>query len=164
MAGVMLVVMGVARLGNLIQYIPYPVTTGFTTGIATVIATLQIKDVLGLRPARCPNTSSRSSARSGTRAATAHVSELAVAAVTFALAASCLPRVTRKVPAPLIAIAGVAAAASRSLAPLLPAFDVATIGTRFHTIVDGVDVAGIPSRAARRPRCRGATTPLDVTA
>src|SRR6476646_8877432 len=48
MAGVMLVGMGVARLGRLIQFIPYPVTTGFTTGIAMVIATLQIKDVLGL--------------------------------------------------------------------------------------------------------------------
>src|SRR5262245_63872707 len=34
MAGFLLVAMGVARLGNLIEYIPYPVTTGFTTGIA----------------------------------------------------------------------------------------------------------------------------------
>src|SRR6185503_8916210 len=48
MAGVMLVGMGLARLGRLIQFIPHPVTTGFTTGIAVVIATLQIKDFLGL--------------------------------------------------------------------------------------------------------------------
>ena len=37
MAGVLLVLMGVARLGKLIQFIPHPVTTGFTTGIATVL-------------------------------------------------------------------------------------------------------------------------------
>ena len=54
MAGVLLVAMGVARLGNLIQFIPHPVTTGFTTGIATVIATLQIKDVFGLQTGPLP--------------------------------------------------------------------------------------------------------------
>ena len=54
MAGVLLVAMGVARLGNLIEYIPYPVTTGFTTGIATVIAALQIKDALGLQTGPLP--------------------------------------------------------------------------------------------------------------
>src|SRR5688572_20829432 len=42
MAGVMLVAMGLVRLGRLMQFIPHPVTTGFTTGIATVIATLQL--------------------------------------------------------------------------------------------------------------------------
>ncbi|MSP24340.1 MAG: hypothetical protein EXR75_04090 [Myxococcales bacterium] len=40
--------MGLLRRGRLIQFIPHPVTTGFTTGIATVIATLQLKDLLGL--------------------------------------------------------------------------------------------------------------------
>src|SRR5689334_18354474 len=44
MAGLMLVGMGAARLGRLIEFIPHPVTTGFTTGIALVIAALQIKD------------------------------------------------------------------------------------------------------------------------
>ena len=48
LAGVMLVAMGVARLGTLIKFIPYPVTTGFTTGIAVIILTSQIKDLLGL--------------------------------------------------------------------------------------------------------------------
>ena len=56
MAGVMLVAMGVARLGRMIQFIPHPVTTGFTAGIATVIATLQIKDALALPVARMPET------------------------------------------------------------------------------------------------------------
>lgn len=48
LAGGMILVMGLARLGNLIKYIPFPVVTGFTTGIAFVIATSQIKDFFGL--------------------------------------------------------------------------------------------------------------------
>src|SRR5438874_7693417 len=49
MAGVILMAMGALKLGNLIQYIPHPVTTGFTAGIAVVIATIQLKDFFGLR-------------------------------------------------------------------------------------------------------------------
>src|ERR1700722_12228232 len=48
MAGVILILMGVAKLGSLIKFIPYPVTTGFTTGIAVIIFTSQIRDLLGL--------------------------------------------------------------------------------------------------------------------
>src|SRR5690606_1264887 len=55
MAGLILVFMGVARLGRLIQFIPYPVTTGFTSGIAVVIATLQLKDFFGLDMAHNPD-------------------------------------------------------------------------------------------------------------
>lgn len=49
LAGVMLIAMGIARMGALIKFIPYPVTTGFTTGIAVIILAGQIKDLLGLR-------------------------------------------------------------------------------------------------------------------
>jgi MFS superfamily sulfate permease-like transporter len=45
MAGVILIGMGAAKLGRLIQFIPHPVTTGFTSGIAVVLATIQIKDL-----------------------------------------------------------------------------------------------------------------------
>lgn len=48
MAGVILLAMGLARLGNLIKFVPYPVTVGFTAGIGMVIATIQIKDFFGL--------------------------------------------------------------------------------------------------------------------
>ena len=109
MAGVLLVAMGVARLGNLIEYIPYPVTTGFTTGIATVIATLQIKDALGLQTGPLPEHFVAKLGAFWDARATAHAGELAIAVVTFALL-RLLPRVTRKVPAPLLAIAGVTAA------------------------------------------------------
>src|SRR5690606_27103700 len=54
MAGVLLVGMGLFRMGKFIQFIPHPVTTGFTAGIAVVIATLQIKDFLGLQIAQIP--------------------------------------------------------------------------------------------------------------
>jgi SulP family sulfate permease len=48
MAGVILIVMGLSRLGSMIKFIPYPVTTGFTSGIAVIIFTSQIRDLLGL--------------------------------------------------------------------------------------------------------------------
>jgi len=48
LAGIFLVVMGFLRLGNLIKYIPYTITTGFTAGIAVTIAIGQVKDFLGL--------------------------------------------------------------------------------------------------------------------
>jgi len=54
MAGLILVLMGLARVGNVIQYIPYPVTTGFTTGIAVLIASTQIKDFLRLNVDKLP--------------------------------------------------------------------------------------------------------------
>jgi SulP family sulfate permease len=54
MAGVMLLVMGIARLGGLIKYIPYPVTMGFTCGIAVLIFSTQIKDFLGLQVGALP--------------------------------------------------------------------------------------------------------------
>ena len=48
MAGLLLVVMGLCRFGSLIKYIPYTITTGFTSGIAVTIVIGQIKDFLGL--------------------------------------------------------------------------------------------------------------------
>ncbi len=48
LAGVMLILIGLLQLGSYIKFIPYPVTVGFTTGIAVIIATSQVKDLLGL--------------------------------------------------------------------------------------------------------------------
>jgi sulfate permease, SulP family len=48
MAGVILILMGLAKLGTLVKFIPYPVTTGFTTGIAVIIFTSQVRDLFGL--------------------------------------------------------------------------------------------------------------------
>src|SRR5688572_29754404 len=49
MAGVILLILGIAKLGSMIKFIPYPVTTGFTAGIAVIIFSSQMKDFFGLR-------------------------------------------------------------------------------------------------------------------
>ena len=49
LAGVMLLALGWAKLGTLIKFIPFPVTLGFTSGIAVVIFSTQVKDFLGLQ-------------------------------------------------------------------------------------------------------------------
>ena len=142
MAGVLLVAMGAMHLGRLIEFIPHPVTTGFTAGIATVIATLQIKDVLGLPIARLPDSYfEKIEAMWGARRGVS-VAERGVAALTIALLIL-WPRVTKKFPAPLVAIVVVAALAT-VLTSAWPAFHVATIGSRFHTLVAGRETPGIP--------------------
>jgi len=55
LAGALLVTMGVARMGAMIKYIPYPVTMGFTSGIAVLIFSTQIKDFLGLQVEKVPS-------------------------------------------------------------------------------------------------------------
>ncbi len=68
MSGFMLMALGFLRLGTYIKFIPYPVTVGFTSGIAVIIFASQIKDLLGLRlPRRSRGRSSRSFRRSGKR-------------------------------------------------------------------------------------------------
>src|SRR5437867_8444129 len=54
MAGVILVVLGVAKLGAAIKFIPHPVVVGFTSGIAVIIFSSQVKDFLGLRMGELP--------------------------------------------------------------------------------------------------------------
>ena len=143
MAGLILIGLGAARLGSLIRFIPYPVTTGFTSGIATVIATLQIKDVLGLSTGPLPDHYVEKIDALWVARHTANLAELGVAALTLTLLIV-VPRVIKKVPAPLIAI-GLVAATAALLHRFVPDFAVATIGTRFHTTVGGVDIAGIPN-------------------
>jgi SulP family sulfate permease len=142
MAGVLLVIMGLMRLGRFIEFIPHPVTTGFTAGIAVVIATLQVKDLLGLPIAKLPD---GYLAKVGVLWAFRHsvsLGELGVSAATLALLLG-WPRVTKAVPAPLVAVVAVSVA-SVLLSRVMPSFHVATIGSRFHTIVGGRTVAGIP--------------------
>jgi SulP family sulfate permease len=54
LAGVILIFMSLARLGGMIRFIPYPVTTGFTAGIAVIIFSTQLKDFLGLQIEKVP--------------------------------------------------------------------------------------------------------------
>jgi SulP family sulfate permease len=143
MAGLLLLAMGALRLGTLITFIPYPVTTGFTAGIATVIATLQFKDIFGLSVLKMPDAYVEKLVTLWEARASASWPEVATAAATFALLLA-IPRVTKRIPAPLVAIGFVACAAAL-VHHVAPSFAVATIGSRFHTTVNGVSVAGIPS-------------------
>ncbi len=54
MAGVFLLIMGFTQMGNMVKFIPYPVTTGFTSGIAVIIFSSQIKDFFGLNIGNVP--------------------------------------------------------------------------------------------------------------
>jgi len=142
MAGAMLVLMGLARLGRLIQFVPYPVTSGFTAGIAVVIATLQLKDFLGLQPGPLPESFGGKAAALARALPTCAWPEAATGAATLALLLL-WPRVTKRVPAPLVVLAFMAAAAALAT-HLVPGFHVDTIATRFTTVVDGVTQRGIP--------------------
>jgi SulP family sulfate permease len=142
MAGVLLVIMGVARFGRLMQFIPHPVTTGFTAGIATVIATLQLKDAFGLNVGAMPDHYVDKVAALWDARGSASAPEIGVALCTLALLSG-LPRLTKKVPAPLLAIALVSAAVL-VVRRFVPDLSVDTIGSRFQTTVDGVLVSGIP--------------------
>src|SRR5438309_7194349 len=54
LAGFILILFGLARMGALIKFIPYPVVTGFTAGIAVIIFSSQVKDFLGLKMGAVP--------------------------------------------------------------------------------------------------------------
>jgi SulP family sulfate permease len=142
MAGLLLVAMGWFGLGALIKFIPYPVTTGFTTGIATVIATLQIKDLLGLKVPVMPEHYLERLGALWLARSSASWQEVTAAAATMGLLLG-IPRLTKRVPAPLIAI-GLVSVVATLLHRFVPSFAIATIGSRFHTTFHGVEVAGIP--------------------
>jgi SulP family sulfate permease len=142
LAGLMLIGMGLLRLGKLIEFIPHPVTTGFTAGIATVIATLQLKDLLGLQLTRNPDHFFERVGAMLESAGTASPAELGVGLFTLLLLVL-LPRFTRRVPAPLVALPA-AAVLALALGRLAPDHAVLTIASRFHTEVGGRIVPGIP--------------------
>ncbi|HEX7180646.1 MAG TPA: C4-dicarboxylic acid transporter DauA [Thermoanaerobaculia bacterium] len=142
MAGLVLMLMGILRLGGLIQFVPYPVTTGFTTGIAVVIATLQLKDFLGLTVHDMPEHYLERVAALARAVPTIQWDDLAVGAFTLAVLLL-WPRVTRKVPAPLVALS-LAAVGAALLSQWVTGFEVATIRSRFHYEVGGQMLAGIP--------------------
>jgi SulP family sulfate permease len=147
MAGVILLAMGMARLGRLIQFIPYPVTTGFTAGIGVVIATLQLKDFLGLSVGPLHEHFPEKVVQLAGALHTAHWQDLSIGVSTLALLIV-WPRITKKVPGPLVAMA-LGAFVAWLLAKLVPGFSVDTIGTRFSYTVGGETFAGIPRTLPR---------------
>ncbi len=142
LGGLILVAMGLARLGRLIQFIPHPVTTGFTAGIATVIAMLQLKDLFGLTLASNPEHFFERVVAMAEARGTVSAWEPIIGLMTLAVLVY-FPRLTRRIPAPLVALplAGLVAVA---LGMFVPGFHVATIASRFHTTFSGVVIDGIP--------------------
>jgi SulP family sulfate permease len=141
MAGAILVVMGLARLGKLVQFVPYPVTTGFTAGIAVVIATLQVKDFFGLNVTSSGDHYWNRIADLASAIPSVSWADALVGGVTLSLLLV-WPRITRKVPGPLVAItlAALLAYALAEFAGVQPA----TIAGRFSYVKDGVTMPGIP--------------------
>jgi SulP family sulfate permease len=144
LAGVLLFAMGAAGLGTLIEFVPYPVTMGFTAGIAVVIGTLQLKDLLGLSLETLPEHYLERVAALLKALPTVRLADAGIGLLTLGLLAL-WPRLTRRIPAPLVALT-LAALAAYGLHHVWPAFDVATISSRFSYTVGELRLPGIPRR------------------
>lgn len=141
MAGVILIAMGLARLGKLMEFVPHPVTAGFTMGIAVVIGALQFKDALGVGLPRTEGTFEYLGALWGARAQI-NPYDLGIAVVTVGLLLG-LPRVLRRIPAPLVALVIVALGVV-ACEHWWPGFHATTIGTKFSFKLGGEVLHGIP--------------------
>ncbi len=129
MAGILLVAMGMARMGKLIQFIPYPVTTGFTAGIAVVIGTLQLKDFFGLQVPEMPDRFIGKAIALIHASSTFSLTELAIGAGTLFFLVI-WPKLNQKIPSPLVALT-TATVFVTFLKSMFPTLQIATIGNRF---------------------------------
>ncbi len=142
LGGVILIIMGLFRMGQLIHFIPHPVTTGFTAGIATVIATLQMKDLLGLTLQSNPEHFFDRLVAMSAALHTTSLREVTVGLGTLAILVL-FPRITPRFPAPLVALPA-AALLVFGAGLLMPGFQVATIATSFQSVTMGTVIHGIP--------------------
>ena len=151
LAGLILFAMGVLRLGRLIQFIPYPVTTGLLAGIAVIVATLGVKDFLGLSRLPMPEHywEKISVIADGFRLkflaqpfSVLMLSDVLIATLTLGVLLW-LPKLTRRVPAPLVALP-LATLVAWGLTKTVPGFSVQTIMSVFGT---ASAPAGIPHSA-----------------
>lgn len=142
LAGCILVGMGILRLGGLIQIVPHPVTVGFTAGIGVVIATMQLKDLLGL-PVGGSGHNYLENVVILVRAMPGFQwEEAGIGAITLATILLWM-RFRTRFPFHLAGVlAGSIAALSAS--HFFPGFEVATIGSRFQYELNGVSGSGIP--------------------
>ncbi len=129
LAGLLLLAMGLLRLGKLIQFVPHPVTTGFTAGIAVVIAVIQLGDFLGIGRIEGDGVWERLVGLAQSLDQT-RWQDVVVGVLTLVILIG-LPRLTRRVPAPLVALVA-AVVAGLVLSEL--GHDVATINSQFGGI------------------------------
>lgn len=140
LAGLIMIAMGLGRAGRLIEFVPYPVTLGFTAGIGIVIATLQLKDLFGLSLSSQPLHYLEQVQVLLAALPSAHLGDALVAALSLAVLIL-WPRWVPKVPGHLAALA-VGTLAGLALEAL--GIPLATLGERFSYSLDGVLHAGIP--------------------
>lgn len=128
MAGLILVALGVFRLGTVIKFIPYPIVVGFTAGIALTIFSTQINDFLGLGLKSVPSEFLPKWGMYLTNLGNVDWITLAVGLAALAIIIV-TPKVSRRLPGALIAIILVTAVVS-----LVPGIHVETIGDRFGSL------------------------------
>jgi len=138
MAGVILIIMGLSQLGSLIKFIPYPVVVGFTSGIAIIIFSSEVKDFLGLQMESVPAHFLDKWGAYFAALPTISPETLAIG-VTALLIIVFWPRVSRRIPGPLIAII------VTTLAVRMLHLDVDTIETRFGDIAASIPAPSAPS-------------------
>jgi sulfate permease, SulP family len=137
MAGVILLAMGLTGLGSAVRFIPRPVVIGFTNGIAILIASTQIKDFLGLQVGAVPSEFLLRMKLLTGRLSTFNWQAFAIGGATLAIMLI-LPRITKRVPASIIALLVCTITAAALHLP------VETIGTRFGGIPRGLPPFAVP--------------------
>jgi len=137
MAGFILVAFGLLRLGAAIKFIPYPVTIGFTSGIALIIFSSQIRDLLGLEMQSVPSAFLPKWDAYVHAFDTVNPWALVVAVATLAII-TVWPRISTRIPGPFVALI-----VTTALAQLLH-LPVETIGARFGAIHAGLPQPSIP--------------------
>jgi SulP family sulfate permease len=144
-AGFLLFGLGLARLGGAIKFIPYPVVTGFTSGIAVIIFSSQVKDFLGLSMGEVPAPIVAKWAAFASHFGTISLPTLGVSLGSLAILIL-WPRVSTKVPAPIVAILAATAAVAIFQLP------AETIGSRFGEIHAALPTPRFPALTAERVR------------
>jgi len=137
LAGALLIGLGLARLGGALKFIPRPVIVGFTSGIAVLIFSTQVRDLLGLRLASVPAEFGAKWVAYAGAVRTATPAAIALSAGALAILVF-WPRVSRRVPAPFVAL--VAATVACTALDLR----VETIGSRFGEIRAALPAPALP--------------------
>lgn len=137
MAGIILVLLGVARLGTAIKFIPMPVVTGFTSGIAIIIVSSQVKDFFGLRMGNVPPEFLDKWGAYAQAFGTINTTAVLVAGLALGIIVW-WPRVSHRIPGPFVALI-----VTTLLARWLE-LDVDTIGSRFGAISASIPTPVMP--------------------
>lgn len=137
MAGVMLVLLGVTRSGSVVRFIPRPVVVGFTNGIAILIASTQLRDVLGLRMDVNPGQFLARMQAIAAHLSTTSPATVGVAALTLALIVM-TNRVIKVVPGYIVGLIGGTAVA------WIMGLPVETIASRFGGVPSGLPAVHVP--------------------